>query len=148
MADLCAIYIAAIESDSFRGSVNGVSPNIISQKLFSETLSKVFHRPAIPMPKMAVEVLFGESALLLTEGVKLVWTPEAVAEIARIAAEVNGRSQNIGARRLHTVLERLLDEVSFGATELNNKDVQIDPAYVRERLGELVKDEDLSKYIL
>ncbi len=88
------------------------------------------------------------TALLQTEGVRLHFTDEAVAEIARLAQVVNDRSQNIGARRLHTVLERLLDEVSFSASELTQKDVQIDPAYVRERLGELVKDEDLSKYIL
>jgi ATP-dependent HslUV protease ATP-binding subunit HslU len=88
------------------------------------------------------------TALLATEGVRLHFSDEAVNEIARLAQVVNDRSQNIGARRLHTVLERLLDEVSFGATELTAKDVNIDPAYVRERLGELVKDEDLSKYIL
>jgi ATP-dependent HslUV protease ATP-binding subunit HslU len=87
-------------------------------------------------------------ALLSTEGVRLHFSDEAVTEIARLAQVVNDRSQNIGARRLHTVLERLLDEVSFGASELTQKDVNIDPAYVRERLGELVKDEDLSKYIL
>jgi ATP-dependent HslUV protease ATP-binding subunit HslU len=88
------------------------------------------------------------TALLATEGIRLHFSDEAISELARLAQVVNDRSQNIGARRLHTVLERLLDEVSFGATELSNKDVQIDPAYVRERLGELVKDEDLSKYIL
>ncbi len=88
------------------------------------------------------------TALLATEGITLTFTDEAISELARLAQVVNDRSQNIGARRLHTVLERLLDEVSFGATELTHKDVTIDPNYVRERLGELVKDEDLSKYIL
>ncbi|HEX4803457.1 MAG TPA: hypothetical protein VFV14_08095, partial [Myxococcaceae bacterium] len=61
---------------------------------------------------------------------------------------VNGRTQNIGARRLHTILERMLDEVSFSASEMANKTVRIDGAYVRERLAEIVKDEDLSRYIL
>jgi ATP-dependent HslUV protease ATP-binding subunit HslU len=87
-------------------------------------------------------------ALLLTEGVSLSFTDDAVAEIARIAAEVNGRTQNIGARRLHTILERLLDELSFAAPELGGTEVVITPAYVRERLDEVVQNEDLSKYIL
>jgi ATP-dependent HslUV protease ATP-binding subunit HslU len=69
-------------------------------------------------------------------------------ELASLAQKVNERTQNIGARRLHTVLEKLLDEVSFSASELREKNVTIDVAYVREKLGDLVKDEDLSKYIL
>ncbi len=87
-------------------------------------------------------------ALLLTEGVTVTFTTEAVAEIARIAAEVNGRTQNIGARRLHTILERLLDELSFAAPDLGGKEVTITHAYVRERLQDVVDNEDLSKYIL
>ena len=88
------------------------------------------------------------SALLATEGVRLNFSDDAVEEIARIAQAVNERSQNIGARRLHTVLERLLDEVSFEASELTQADVQVDAAYVRTRLAEVVKDEDLSRFIL
>ncbi len=88
------------------------------------------------------------TALLATEGVRLHFTDDAVLEIARIAQSVNERTQNIGARRLHTVLERLLDDVSFGADALAHKDVQIDAAYVRERLADVTKDEDLSRYIL
>jgi ATP-dependent HslUV protease ATP-binding subunit HslU len=87
-------------------------------------------------------------ALLATEGVKLSFSDEAVAEIARIAAEVNGRTQNIGARRLHTILERLLDELSFAAPELGDREITITPAYVKERLEDVVQNEDLSKYIL
>jgi ATP-dependent HslUV protease ATP-binding subunit HslU len=87
-------------------------------------------------------------ALLATEGVTLTFTDEAVAEIARIAAEVNGRTQNIGARRLHTILERLLDELSFAAPDLGPREVVITQAYVKERLDDVVQNEDLSKYIL
>lgn len=87
-------------------------------------------------------------ALLATEGVTLTFADDALEEIARLAAKVNDRSQNIGARRLHTLLERLLDEVSFTASELVEKRQHIDGGMVRERLSELVKDEDLSRYIL
>jgi ATP-dependent HslUV protease ATP-binding subunit HslU len=87
-------------------------------------------------------------ALLATEGVTLSFTDDALVELASLAQKVNERTQNIGARRLHTVLEKLLDEVSFSASELREKNVTIDVAYVREKLGDLVKDEDLSKYIL
>jgi len=88
------------------------------------------------------------TALLATEGINLQFADDAVVEIAKTAELVNGRTQNIGARRLHTILERLLDEVSFSASEMANKTVRIDGAYVRERLAEIVKDEDLSRYIL
>jgi ATP-dependent HslUV protease ATP-binding subunit HslU len=87
-------------------------------------------------------------ALLATEGIKLVFTDGAVAEIARIAAAVNGRTQNIGARRLHTILERLLDELSFSAPDIGDREITITPAYVKERLDDIVQNEDLSKYIL
>ncbi|MFL5343252.1 MAG: ATP-dependent protease ATPase subunit HslU [Hyalangium sp.] len=88
------------------------------------------------------------TALLATEGVQLTFTDDSLDEIARIAQVANDRTQNIGARRLHTVLERLLDEVSFTASEMGPKTLGIDAAYVRERLGALVQDEDLSRYIL
>ena len=88
------------------------------------------------------------TALLSTEGVRLSFTDDAVTELARIAQQANERTQNIGARRLHTVLERLLDEVSFSATEMGPRDFQVDAAYVRERLTSIVQDEDLSRYIL
>jgi ATP-dependent HslUV protease ATP-binding subunit HslU len=87
-------------------------------------------------------------ALMDTEGVRLEFSRDAVEEIARIAAEVNERTENIGARRLHTVLERLLDEVSFAAPEMNGRTVSIDGAYVRERLEPILQDQDLSRYIL
>jgi ATP-dependent HslUV protease ATP-binding subunit HslU len=88
------------------------------------------------------------SALLETEGVKLVFQKDAVAEVARMAALANQRMQNIGARRLHTILERLLDELSFEAPDLGAREVVITVDYVRERLTKVLEDEDLSKYIL
>ena len=88
------------------------------------------------------------TALLETEGVQVIFTPEAVAEIAQIAASVNRREENIGARRLHTILERLLEELSFEAPEIHLEEVVITPQYVRERLGDIAHDRDLSQYIL
>jgi ATP-dependent HslUV protease ATP-binding subunit HslU len=87
-------------------------------------------------------------ALLETEGVTLSFTADAVSEIAAVAAEVNERAENIGARRLHTVMERLLDEVSFEGPELSGRSVTIDAAYVRRMLADIVADDDLSRYIL
>jgi ATP-dependent HslUV protease ATP-binding subunit HslU len=87
-------------------------------------------------------------ALLQTEGVSLTFTEDAIKEIARTAAEVNSRIENIGARRLHTVMETLLDELSFDAPDVEDKSVTIDSAYVRSRLESIIKNEDLSHYIL
>ena len=88
------------------------------------------------------------AALLQTEGVTIEWTPEAVKELAEIAADVNRRTNDIGARRLHTVLERLLDDLLYNAPDIGVQTIPITPAYVRERLGALVADEDLTRYIL
>ncbi|MDR6888371.1 MULTISPECIES: ATP-dependent protease ATPase subunit HslU [Variovorax] len=87
-------------------------------------------------------------ALLATEGVTLDFTPEGVNRLAAIAFEVNERTENIGARRLSTVMERLLDEVSFDATRIEGQTIRIDAAYVDERLAALSHDEDLSRFIL
>jgi ATP-dependent HslUV protease ATP-binding subunit HslU len=87
-------------------------------------------------------------ALLATEGVTLEFTPEGVNRLAAIAFEVNERTENIGARRLSTVMERLLDEVSFDAARIEGQTIRIDAAYVDERLGALSHDEDLSRFIL
>jgi ATP-dependent HslUV protease ATP-binding subunit HslU len=87
-------------------------------------------------------------ALLDTEAVKLDFTEDAVAEIARFAFTVNERTENIGARRLQTILEKLLEEISFEAPELKQKNIKIDGAYVQKQLSEIVKDQDLSRYIL
>jgi ATP-dependent HslUV protease ATP-binding subunit HslU len=88
------------------------------------------------------------TALLATEGLDVQFRDDAVEEIARIAAEVNERMENIGARRLHTVMERLLDGISFDAADLRGQRIVIDAAYVRERLAGVAQDEDLSRYIL
>ena len=87
-------------------------------------------------------------ALLETEGVHLKFAADAVQEIAQVASDVNERTENIGARRLHTILERLLDDISFSAPEMRGQEVAIDAAYVRERLQPILKNEDLSRYIL
>ena len=87
-------------------------------------------------------------ALVETEGVKLEFKPDAIREIARIAAEVNRTTENIGARRLHTVLERLLDQVLFDAPEMAGQTVIFDGDTVRARLAEIASDRDLSRYVL
>lgn len=88
------------------------------------------------------------TALLGTEGVKINFTPEGVKRIAEIAWHVNERVENIGARRLHTVLERLVEEISFTASDMSGQEINIDANYVNERLAQFVKDEDLTSYIL
>jgi ATP-dependent HslUV protease ATP-binding subunit HslU len=88
------------------------------------------------------------TALLETEGIKLSFTDDAVTEIAKIAAQVNQSAENIGARRLHTIMEKLLEEISFEGPDLKKKTVRIDAAYVQKQLAEIVKDQDLSRYIL
>lgn len=86
--------------------------------------------------------------LMETEGIKLSFTDDAVLEIAKFAALVNERTENIGARRLHTIMERLLDEISFEGPDLKEKTQSIDAAYVKQMLESIVKDQDLSRYIL
>jgi ATP-dependent HslUV protease ATP-binding subunit HslU len=87
-------------------------------------------------------------ALLGTEGVGLEFTDSGIDRLAEVAFQVNERTENIGARRLHTVLERLLDEISYEASDQGGRHYRIDAAYVDAHLGDLVRDEDLSRYIL
>jgi ATP-dependent HslUV protease ATP-binding subunit HslU len=87
-------------------------------------------------------------ALMDTEGVKLNLTDDALEEVARFAAKVNESAENIGARRLHTIMEKLLEEISFDAPDLKKKSVKVDASYVRKQLADIVKDQDLSRYIL
>lgn len=87
-------------------------------------------------------------ALLDTEGIKLSFTEDALVELARFAAVVNAQAENIGARRLHTILEKVLEEISFEGPDLKKKTVKIDAEYVRKQLAEIVKDQDLTRYIL
>ena len=87
-------------------------------------------------------------ALLATEGLRIEFRPEAIRRLAQIAFQVNEKTENIGARRLYTVLEKLLEEISFDAGRRGPGDITIDAAYVDARLGELAKDEDLARYVL
>ena len=87
-------------------------------------------------------------ALLETEGLKLNFTDDAVETIAKFATQVNEQTENIGARRLHTILEKVLDELSFEAPDLKKKNVKVDAAYVNKQLADIVKNQDLSRYIL
>jgi len=87
-------------------------------------------------------------ALLATEGVSLAFTPEAVRRIARLAWEVNERTENIGARRLHTIMEKLLEDLLFAACELSGQRIVIEAPYVDEKLAGIARDVDLSRYIL
>lgn len=86
--------------------------------------------------------------MMATESVRIVFNPEAIGEIADVAALVNERTENIGARRLYTVMETLLDEISFEAPEMKGSEIVIDAAYVREKLNDIIEDEDLTRYIL
>ncbi|HUG80558.1 MAG TPA: ATP-dependent protease ATPase subunit HslU [Bryobacterales bacterium] len=87
-------------------------------------------------------------ALMDTEGIHLKFTDEAISEIAAVATQVNEDTENIGARRLHTIMERVLEEISFEGPDLKKKTVTIDPAYVKKRLADIARDQDLSRYIL
>ncbi|MDI6854490.1 MAG: ATP-dependent protease ATPase subunit HslU [Deltaproteobacteria bacterium] len=87
-------------------------------------------------------------ALMATEGINLEFTPEAIQELALLATRVNERTENIGARRLHTVMEKLLEDISFHAPDLARQQISITAQYVRDRLANLIEDEDLSRYIL
>jgi ATP-dependent HslUV protease ATP-binding subunit HslU len=87
-------------------------------------------------------------ALMATEGVALVFTPDAIDALADVAVQVNSSVENIGARRLQTVMERVLDEISFNASDRQGQTVTIDAAYVQAHVGDLAKNADLSKFIL
>jgi ATP-dependent HslUV protease ATP-binding subunit HslU len=111
------------------------------KSLTVEDFVKILTEPKSSLTKQYV-------ALLDTEGLKLEFTPDALEEIAIFAAKVNETTENIGARRLHTIMERVLDKISFEAPELKEKDVKIDREYVTKMLADIVKDSDLSRYIL
>jgi len=111
------------------------------QSLTLDDFVKILTEPKSALVKQYI-------ALLETESVKLSFTPEAMQEIARYAVMVNEETENIGARRLHTIMERVLEEVSFEGPDLKKKSVKIDSAYVQKRLADIVKDHDLSRYIL
>jgi ATP-dependent HslUV protease ATP-binding subunit HslU len=109
--------------------------------LTTEDLRRILTEPEASLIKQYV-------ALMQTEGVSLRFTDDAVNALAEIAAQVNTSVENIGARRLQTVMERVLDEISFDATDKGGETINIDAAYVRARIGDLAKNTDLSKFIL
>jgi len=109
--------------------------------LTTEDLRRILTEPEASLIKQYV-------ALMQTEGVSLRFTDDAVNALAEIAAQVNTSVENIGARRLQTVMERVLDEISFDATDKGGETINIDAAYVRDRIGDLAKNADLSKFIL
>ncbi|MCX7993337.1 MAG: ATP-dependent protease ATPase subunit HslU [Fimbriimonadales bacterium] len=111
-----------------------------------ESLDAQDFRRILTEPKNALTKQYQQ--LMATEGVQLEFTEDAIDEIARIAGEVNARTENIGARRLHTVMERLMEDLSFDAPDYAGKRIVIDRAYVQEKLADVVKDVDLSRYIL
>jgi ATP-dependent HslUV protease ATP-binding subunit HslU len=110
------------------------------------SLGRTEFKRILTEPKNAL--LLQYMALLRTEGVELVFEDDAVEEIARIAEEVNDRTENIGARRLHTLMERLLEDILFDAPDIKAKHQTIDKHYVQNKLKDIVDDEDLSRYIL
>jgi ATP-dependent HslUV protease ATP-binding subunit HslU len=111
------------------------------QSLKEEDFVRILTEPKNALIKQYV-------ALLETEGVKLNITEDAVETIAKFATSVNEQTENIGARRLHTILEKVLDELSFEASDLKKKNVKVDSAYVNKQLADIVKNQDLSRYIL
>ena len=111
-----------------------------------EALTKDDFIRILTEPKNALIKQYTE--LMRTEDIKLSFTNEAIEKIAETAAEVNSSTENIGARRLHTVLEKLLDEISFNAPDMKEKKFTIDKSYVEEKIADIVKDRDLSRYIL
>jgi ATP-dependent HslUV protease ATP-binding subunit HslU len=111
------------------------------QSLTMEDFIRILTEPKSSLVKQYI-------ALLETEGVKLEFTPDSLEEIARFAFRVNEGTENIGARRLHTIMERVLDEISFSAPEKKGEQFRVDAEYVRKMLVDIVKDQDLSRYIL
>jgi len=109
--------------------------------LGKEEFIRILTEPSNALIKQYVE-------MMATENITLVFTEEAIAEIAEVAAVVNDKTENIGARRLYTIIESLLDDISFDAPDMEEKEVVIDEDYVREKLEDIVEDEDLSRYIL
>ena len=109
--------------------------------LGKEEFIRILTEPKNALVKQYIE-------MMATEGIKLTFTDESIAEIAEVATQVNEKTENIGARRLYTIMETLLDDISFEAPDMKEKEITIDDKYVDEKLDEIVEDEDLSRYIL
>jgi ATP-dependent HslUV protease ATP-binding subunit HslU len=137
-------YVAPQDLKSF-----GMIPEIIGRLpvlTYLHPLNEKALRRILTEPRNAL--LLQYMALLRTEGIDVVFEDDAVAEIARMAQEVNDRTENIGARRLHTLMERLLEDVLFDAPDMKEQRITIDKDYVDVKLKEIKDDEDLSRYIL
>ncbi|MGI6576326.1 MAG: ATP-dependent protease ATPase subunit HslU [bacterium] len=111
-----------------------------------DSLTKENFKQILTQPENAL--LKQYIALLATEGIKIHFTADAIEEIADLACRLNEQTENIGARRLHTIMEQLLEEISFAAPDLGPQEIEINASYVQDRLGAVVKDQDLSRYIL
>jgi ATP-dependent HslUV protease ATP-binding subunit HslU len=111
-----------------------------------QNLSQTDFKAILTQPENALTRQY--QALLRTEGVELVFTDDGLEEMAGMAAQMNQRQENIGARRLHTIIEKLLEELSFEAPDMRGQTITLDRAFVQARLDGLLKNEDLSKYIL
>jgi ATP-dependent HslUV protease ATP-binding subunit HslU len=109
--------------------------------LGKEEFIRILTEPKNALVKQYIE-------MMATEGIKLSFTDDSIATIAEVATQVNEKTENIGARRLYTIMETLLDDISFEAPDMKEKEITIDAKYVDEKLDEIVEDEDLSRYIL
>ncbi len=137
----CAIEIIRNIGQA-RPELQGRRPIRVSLKgLIQEDFRRILVEPEASLLKQY-------KALLDTEKVTLEFRDDAIDELARLAAEINGTVENIGARRLHTVMEKLLEEISFTASDRGGETIAIDAGYVRERVSVLAKNTDLSKFIL
>ena len=122
--------------------LQGRLPNRVElSPLIRDDFIRILKEPENNLLKQYIE-------LISSEGVKLVFKEDAIAEIAEIAAKVNEEIENIGARRLHTILEKVLEEISFSASDKNIKEISIDKSYVKKQIGDVYKDIDLTKFIL
>ena len=139
-----SIFFVATISRTAETEVDKLDFEAVMKEL--ESLGKEEFIRILTEPKNALIKQY--KALMETEGIRLVFQDEAIAELAEIATIVNERTENIGARRLHTIMEKLLDEISFDAPDITQKEFTIDAYYVQEKLSSLAKDEDLSRYIL
>jgi len=111
------------------------------EKLSVEDFKRILKEPSNALLKQY-------QALLKTEGINVVFTDEAIVRLAEVAYQVNQDTDNIGARRLHTILEKLLEDLSFEAPDIQMAEIEITPSYVDEKLGNIIKNKDLSQFIL
>ena len=114
---------------------------VVPQEIKKDDFINILTKPKNALIKQYIE-------LLNTEDIELVFADDAITEIAETAQNVNESTENIGARRLHTIMERMLDDISFEAPDMQEEKIVIDATYVKEKISDIVKDRDLSRYIL